>query len=214
MIAKRCFFIYSILYIYRGISFFVTVLPISSSTYYCSPRSNSTSASEIVNRALSIYSGMGLSLSHPMVYCGDSIFSGHATTLVFCYLVLKECKLINLPNEFLMISSFSVLDTPNKLKFLQVLALLNAIVGILFLLISHSHYTIDVIIAYYLTTRLFWIYHQLCLSSNPTNKTHLAKEWWMFLFNYFETYSNRTISNEFQLPWPFNVKCITNTNKV
>jgi len=193
VIAKRCFFILSILYIYRGISFFITVLPISSSTYYCSPRSNSTSATEIVNRAFSIYSGMGLSLSHPMVYCGDSIFSGHATTLVFSYLVLKEY-------------------TPNKLKFFQILAMLNAIVGILFLLISHSHYTIDVIIAYYLTTRLFWIYHQLCLSSNPTNKTHLAKEWWMFLFNYFETYSNRTISNEFKLPWPFNVKCITNIN--
>lgn len=95
MIAKRCFFILSILYIYRSISFFVTVLPISSPTYYCSPKSNSTTTAEIIKRALSIYTGMGLSLRVNQTFCGDSIFSGHATMLVFSYLVIKECKKIS-----------------------------------------------------------------------------------------------------------------------
>jgi len=187
LIAKRCFFMLSILYIYRSISFFVTVLPISSTTYYCSPRSNATTTEDIFRRVLSIYTGFGLSLDKPQTFCGDSIFSGHATMLVFSYLIIKEY-------------------TPNKLKFLQILVMLNAIVGILFLLVSHSHYSIDCIIAYYITTRLFWTYHQLCLSTHPSNKTHITKEWWMFLFNYFENHSIRTVANEFQIPWPLNVK--------
>jgi shingomyelin synthase len=38
---------------------------------------------------------------------------------------------------------------------------LNAFIGVLLVLLSHVHYTIDVIIAYYVTTRLFWIVHTL-----------------------------------------------------
>lgn len=36
-------------------------------------------------------------------------------------------------------------------------------------LIAHGHYTIDIIIAYYVTTRLFWTYHTLA------NNTQLLK---------------------------------------
>lgn len=36
-----------------------------------------------------------------------------------------------------------------------------AVIGVLMVLIAHGHYTIDVIIGYLVTTRLFWIYHTL-----------------------------------------------------
>jgi len=36
-----------------------------------------------------------------------------------------------------------------------------AATGVLMVLIAHGHYTVDVIIAYLVTTRLFWIYHTL-----------------------------------------------------
>lgn len=36
-----------------------------------------------------------------------------------------------------------------------------AAVGVVMVLIAHGHYTVDVIIAYLVTTRLFWIYHTL-----------------------------------------------------
>jgi len=41
-------------------------------------------------------SGMGLSINGKHVYCGDYIYSGHTMALVTAYLVIKECKKLNI----------------------------------------------------------------------------------------------------------------------
>lgn len=100
-----------------------------------SPKSNSTSSYEIIKRALTLVSGMGLSINNQQIFCGDSIFSGHTTVLFFGYLVINQYS-------------------PKKLRLhLTVFALINAIAGLILILLSHMHYSIDVIVAYYLTTR-------------------------------------------------------------
>lgn len=91
IVAKRCFLLLSLLYIYRAITMSITVLPISSSTYYCSPK-KSSSFLEVLQRSFWVFTGMGLSINGQQQYCGDSIFSGHSTILMFAYLVLEECK--------------------------------------------------------------------------------------------------------------------------
>ncbi|KAL7052236.1 hypothetical protein ACKWTF_004826 [Chironomus riparius] len=126
IVAKRCFLLLSLLYIYRAITMSITVLPISSSTYYCSPK-KSSSFLEVLQRSFWVFTGMGLTINGQQQYCGDSIFSGHSTILMFAYLVLDEYL-------------------PKKFRWLKRLSLLNAILGMLFLLISHSHYTIDVVL--------------------------------------------------------------------
>lgn len=40
-----------------------------------------------------------------------------------------------------------------------------ALVGVFMVLVAHGHYTIDILIAYYITTRLFWTYHTLVNNS-------------------------------------------------
>lgn len=40
-----------------------------------------------------------------------------------------------------------------------------AMIGVIMVLVAHGHYTIDILIAYYITTRLFWTYHTLVNNS-------------------------------------------------
>lgn len=60
-------------------------------------------------------------------------------------------------------------DTPKKfylLRFIHWMYWVLAVIGIIMLQLSHGHYTVDVIIAYYVTTRIFWVYHTLANNSN------------------------------------------------
>lgn len=71
---------------------YVTVLPVSSTTYYCSPKSNLTSTFLIAKRAFQLMSGFGLSINGKHTFCGDYIYSGHTVMLVLGYLIIAECK--------------------------------------------------------------------------------------------------------------------------
>lgn len=76
----------------RSITMYITVLPVSSKTYYCSPKLNSTSTLVIVGRVLQLMSGFGLSINGKHTYCGDYIYSGHTVMLVLSYLFIAQCK--------------------------------------------------------------------------------------------------------------------------
>lgn len=82
----------SLLYMYRSITMYVTVLPIASKTYFCSPKLNETYPLTIARRVLTLMSGFGLSVNGKHVYCGDFIYSGHTVILVLSYLFISECK--------------------------------------------------------------------------------------------------------------------------
>lgn len=65
--------------------------------------------------------------------------------------------------------SFTPTDSPRRINYLHWISWLIAMVGVFMVLFAHGHYTIDILIAYYITTRLFWTYHTL------TNNTFLIK---------------------------------------
>lgn len=69
--------------------------------------------------------------------------------------------------------------------------------GIFFILAAHEHYSIDVFVAFYITSRLFLYYHTLAnnqaLMSHDSNRTRI----WFPMFSYFESSVDGIIPNEF-----------------
>ena len=175
IVLRRVFFLLGILYMMRAITMYATVMPVASTTYFCSPKSNHTSAAVITLRAIRILvgeshfanrkgpascqptqdfncanfyfiTGMGLSINGQHVYCGDYIYSGHTVILTVSSLIIQEY-------------------TPQKWRPLHWLSWLVTFLGVVFVMVAHGHYTVDVLIAYYVTTRVFWMYHTMANNS-------------------------------------------------
>uniref|UniRef100_A0A0K8TMX0 Putative conserved plasma membrane protein n=1 Tax=Tabanus bromius TaxID=304241 RepID=A0A0K8TMX0_TABBR len=190
IVMRRVFLIMAVLYFMRSITMYVTVLPVSSTTYFCSPKSNSTAPLIIAKRAFQLISGFGLSINGKHTYCGDYIYSGHTVMLVLGYLIIAEYS-------------------PRRFYLLHWAAWISALIGVIFVLIAHGHYTIDVLIAYYVTTRLFWTYHTLANNNfllKSGNNNYIGREWWFTYFKYFEKNVRGPVPRQYEwpLPWPRN----------
>ncbi|KAL1516852.1 hypothetical protein ABEB36_000697 [Hypothenemus hampei] len=191
IVFRRIFLIMSLLYMYRAITMYVTVLPLSSMTYVCSPKSDYISPQLIIKRVLHLMSGFGLSVNGKHTYCGDFIYSGHTVILVFSYLIISEYT----PKQIYLV------------RFVHWVYFLLAMIGVIMLQLSHGHYTVDVIIAYYVTTRIFYIYHTLANNSNLkqfSSNNLLSRLWSFSLFLYFEGNVGGPLPKQFDwpLPWP------------
>lgn len=44
--------------------------------------------------------------------------------------------------------------------------MVTSIAGVVTLLLARGHYSIDVVIAYWITTRIWWMYHTMANNSN------------------------------------------------
>lgn len=185
---RRIFLLMSLLYFYRSITMYVTVLPVANPNYFCSPKANSTDSVLILKRIIQLLSGFGLSINGMHTFCGDFIYSGHTMMLVLCYLIVQEY-------------------TPRRWWPLHWLFGLAAAVGVVMVLIARAHYTVDCVIAYYITTRLWYVYHtmannQSLKESGPQN--YFGRLWWYNIFQYFECNIQGTIPRNYEwpLPWP------------
>ncbi|XP_011305541.1 phosphatidylcholine:ceramide cholinephosphotransferase 2 isoform X3 [Fopius arisanus] len=188
IVLRRIFLVMGLLYMMRSITFYVTALPIVSKTYYCSEKANHTTPLIITKRVLQLMSGFGLVINGKHTYCGDLIFSGHTVILVLCYLIIKEYS-------------------PKRCQPIHWLVGITSFVGVIMILVAHGHYTVDVIIAYWVTTRLWYIYHTM--ANNVQLKQYgpnnfLARLWWFPLFKYFEKNVGGVVPRQYDwpLPWP------------
>lgn len=64
-------------------------------------------------------------------------------------------------NNRTLLANFSFSDSPRRLWWYHWVCWLLSVVGIFCILLAHDHYTVDVVVAYYITTRLFWWYHTM-----------------------------------------------------
>nr|XP_018914296.1 PREDICTED: phosphatidylcholine:ceramide cholinephosphotransferase 2-like isoform X2 [Bemisia tabaci] len=193
IVMRRLFLLLALLYFMRSVTMYVTVMPVASTTYTCSPKSNETDTILIAKRVIQLFSGFGLSINGKHTYCGDYIYSGHTTILVISYLTVAEYS----PKKFIVLhwTSFCM-----------------SLIGIIMVLVAHGHYTVDVIIAYFVTTWLFWTYHTLANHSflkQSSSRNHLSKVWWFRLFLFFECNIGAPVPRQYDWPLPWPRRCLS-----
>lgn len=74
--------------------------------------------------------------------------------------------------------------------------------GLFFILGAHEHYSIDVFVAFYITSRLFLYYHSLANNMVLFQSDHQRVKVWFPLFSFFESNIRSMVPNEYQ--WPTN----------
>lgn len=192
IILRRLCFIVGLLYLGRSITMLVTALPPPDDNYKCDPPANVTNAMLYVNRVFKMLSGGGLTIGGSYTLCGDYIYSGHTCILVMCYLVTREYA-------------------PRRLFFLSAVIWVLSLAGIVMVAISRGHYTIDIVLAYYITTRVFWTYHTMACNhklKEPGNTNYLAREWWFPIMRYFEAnVVDHKLPNQYEWPLPWPRRC-------
>ncbi|XP_038677209.1 phosphatidylcholine:ceramide cholinephosphotransferase 1 isoform X4 [Scyliorhinus canicula] len=103
-------------------------------------------------RIMKMIAGGGLSITGAHTMCGDYLYSGHTVMLTLTYLFIKEYS-------------------PKQWWWYHWSCWILSIVGVFCILLAHDHYTVDVVVAYYITTRLFWWYHTM---ANQQTLSHAA----------------------------------------
>lgn len=189
IVLRRIFMIMGLLYMMRSVTYFVTVLPKPNPHYHCAPKAGANlTAGLVVGRVLKLLTGLGLSINGQHVYCGDYIYSGHTVTLTMAYLVIREY-------------------TPRHWWPLHWCSMLFAVTGVVMLLLSRGHYTVDVLVAYFVSSRVFWIYHVMANNNflkERGGNNFLSRLWWHRAFRYLEGNVSAPLPRHYQWPlsWP------------
>ncbi|RVE60858.1 hypothetical protein OJAV_G00185260 [Oryzias javanicus] len=189
IIGRRCFFLIGTLYMYRCVTMYITTLPVPGKHMVCAPKLYNDSVGKIW-RILRLLSGGGLSITSSHLMCGDFLYSGHTVMLSLAYLFIREYS-------------------PRWMWWYHWLCWLLCASGIVCILIGHEHYSIDVLIAYFATTRIFWWYHTMAntheLRGAPNN--YLSRTWWNPVFNFLEGNVQTTVPLVFLSPLALLSSC-------
>uniref|UniRef100_A0A915Q6T0 Sphingomyelin synthase-like domain-containing protein n=1 Tax=Setaria digitata TaxID=48799 RepID=A0A915Q6T0_9BILA len=143
-------------------------VPVPSKKTYCAPRSNG-SLNIIISRVIRTFWSAGIEQLRPRELCGDLIISGHTISIFIAALALKEY-------------------CPRRLYYLAELCYAATFLAVFCILLARKHYTIDVVLAYCLTTRVFWTYHSLSHSyhQGSFDQIPLNQSIWACMVPYLE----------------------------
>uniref|UniRef100_H3BCB4 Sphingomyelin synthase-like domain-containing protein n=2 Tax=Latimeria chalumnae TaxID=7897 RepID=H3BCB4_LATCH len=185
IVGRRYLFILGTLCVYRSLTMIVTVLPIPGNHLNCEPKASGDYMA-LLKQSLKLRSGGRMLANGSRTLCSDYVYSGHAATMILTYLFIQTYS-------------------PRKFWLYQWACCFLCVTGVLLILLAHNHYTLDVIVAYFVTTRLFWMYHTL--ANNKTLKTHSAQNpqsqvWWFGIFQFCEENVMGTLPQSFS--WPIS----------
>ena len=151
-IFQRFFFTFGTLFLYRGFLMYMTLLPRPSKSLNCEYQINSTS--QIIQDTITFWLSMGLSANGEHKYCGDYMYSGHTATILCLHLYILEyfpkskTKGLRFVKKFFNNYLAWVVRFDHWKLLIKIPMTIFSTVAILAILITHNHYTIDVVIAY------------------------------------------------------------------
>ncbi|UJR28530.1 hypothetical protein I4U23_009767 [Adineta vaga] len=181
IILRRFFTLAGTIFFLRSITMLVTSLSVPGHHLDCTPLKYGTSI-EIFTRCLQIFLFQGLSIQG-VRSCGDYMFSGHTVVLT----LLNHCITEYTTSDFYVV---------------HLLSWFCNIFGMILILAAHEHYTIDVFIAFFLTSRLFLYYHSLANNAVLHSQSDKRLSIWFPMFSYFEKNVQCMVPNVFRVPWP------------
>ncbi|KAM9847341.1 sphingomyelin synthase-related protein 1-like [Aulostomus maculatus] len=166
-------------FLLRCCTMFVTSLSVPGQHLKCASKTYGDTW-EKIQRALAIWSGFGMTLTGVQT-CGDYMFSGHTVVITLLNFFVTEY-------------------TPRTWNMIHTISWVLNLFGIFFILAAHEHYSIDVFIAFYITTRLFLYYHTLA-NTRAYQHSRRARIWFP-MFSFFECNVNGPVPNQYH--WPFS----------
>lgn len=184
IILRRLFSIFGSVFLLRCVTMLLTSLSVPGRHLECVARPYG-SWMERLSQAYLIWQGGGMSIQGVRT-CGDYMFSGHTATITLLNFFITE---YTSGNDYYV-------------HVLHTVAWVINLFGVFFILAGHEHYSIDVFIAFYISTRLFLYYHTLANSQNTTN-AHPDRDRtriWFPLFYFFESNVRGMVPNEFESP--------------
>lgn len=186
---RRLPVILGILFFMRCITMMGTSLSVPGSHLECETAPHRT-LDEKFYRAFEIVSGLGASVNGVKT-CGDYMFSGHTIVLTVSNL-------------------FAERYTPFEWKTLHLITWVLNLFGCFMILAAHEHYTIDVVIAFFLSKSIFNGYHNTAalqtIIQDRGNK-HDSGTIFFQILEFFEGDTQGVVPNEYEAPWDSIRQC-------
>ncbi|KHN74011.1 Putative phosphatidylcholine:ceramide cholinephosphotransferase 3 [Toxocara canis] len=179
---RRTFFIVACLYTMRTISLLCTQLPSGyvNNNSQCRARMNRSSMNWnlFAFRILQQTVKLGFQDVDDKMLCGDLLFSGHTISMVISTLTIGYYL-------------------PKSLKPLRYVPWILTWIGMVCMVVSRTHYTIDVVFAYWMSTGIFTLYHAFSEieTARERESSVLRRLWIMRVVEWLE--ENTTPSREY-----------------
>ncbi|KAG5879894.1 hypothetical protein JTB14_010412 [Gonioctena quinquepunctata] len=187
ILLRRFFALSGTVFLLRCVTMLITSLSVPGTHLQCHPRNFNTQGTSAfadwakkLSQAYAIWRGAGMSIQGVRT-CGDYMFSGHTVALT-------------------MLNFFITEYTPRHIYYLHTLSWMMNMFGIFFILAAHEHYSIDVFIAFYISSRLFLYYHTLSNNQALMQRDSTRTRVWFPLFSYFESSVEGIVPNEYETP--------------
>ncbi|CAD5116828.1 DgyrCDS5674 [Dimorphilus gyrociliatus] len=182
-IIRRILVILSIITLLRCLTMTLTSLPGTRPSYrMCKDKYQKLS--DILYRAFIIVERGGM-VRNGVYTCGDYIFSGHTVTLVSLTMLIVDY-------------------TPKYCRSMHFILWTSSFIAIILIIVGHEHYTVDVLLAFYITVQAYLHYHHLADNLNNRNSNLPMQRRILDVFypivKYFEGNVQGCIPNEFELP--------------